>query len=467
MMCAVKITSGPERTQSDRSATTGFGPRHAQAVVTAIVGLAFLAAVHSAKWVAVRPGQTFEDQLLGRAPSDEVLLYGLADFPVLQAVLFAGWGLLLAMMVAAWVRPKWRQGLQAAAVVLGLALTFLTLLIGSDAVDASGFVADLHPHSEFLKGTWLALGGTVALVRAVLILTVVPKPSPAARPIPAQPTPLADTTSPADTAPPADTTAVGEPAPPAGTAPPADTTAVGEPAPLAGTAAGGSAPAVETIAARRPALAGPSSIVIPPSQWTPRPAPIPWWRRPWRVAGAVVAFVAAVAFVGSATWSVIHAQQGRDGDLGPLVVTLPADSTPTTPAAVDDRLDATRIVPLSGDFQSLILAGQLSNTVEHAAGAAWTRPDSATVTVTLLQFDSRSSAAAFQQSYTELQPPGIGPGDSVPDVPGALAFTDLGHAEVRAIAHRDETVMLVTMAGGPSDAITTVESVIREQYGRL
>ncbi|WP_319460217.1 hypothetical protein [Micromonospora sp. RTP1Z1] len=401
----MKITSGPERTPSGRSATAALGRRHAQAAATAIVGLIVLAAAHSVPWVAVRP-----------APSDEVRTYALTDFPGSRTSLYVGWVLLLAMLVAAWVRPQWRPGTRLVAWVLSVALTLLTFLPGSEAMDARGFPEAHSPHSEFLTGTWVALAGMLALARAVSTLTAAPQPPTPASPIPAEPAPVA-----------------------------------------------------ETIATEPPAPAGPTSIFAPSPHWTARPALVPWWRRPWRVAGVVAACVAAAALVGTVAWYAIHARVDRDGDLGALVVTLPADSTPTTPAAVDDRVDTTRIVPLSEDFRSMMLAVEVRNTVQHAAGAAWTRPDSATVTVTLLQFDSASTAEEFQQSYADLQPPGRGPGDlvQIPDVPGAMAFTNNGQAEVRAIAHRDEIVVLVTMAGVPPDAVTAVETLVREQYGRL
>jgi hypothetical protein len=228
------------------------------------------------------------------------------------------------------------------------------------------------------------------------------------------------------------------------------------------------APVAETIAVDSPAPAGPASIFTPGPHWTARPAPVPWWRRPWRLVG-VVAGVGGAALVGTVVWYAAHARVDPDGDLGALVVAGPADSTPTTPVAVNDRVDITRILPLGGDFRSLMLAAEVRNTVQHAAGAAWTRPDSASVTVTLLQFDSASAADQFQQSYVDLQSPTRGPGDlvEIPDVPGATAFTGEGQAEVRAVAHRAEIVVLVTMAGGPPDAVTTVESLVREQYGRL
>ncbi|MEU1685283.1 hypothetical protein [Micromonospora sp. NPDC005707] len=411
----MKIIPGPERTPSGRSATVALGRRHAQAAATAIVGLVVLATAHSAPWLAVRPGQSTEDLMLGRAPSDEVRTYALTDFPGSRASLYAGWALLLAMLVAAWVRPQWRTGTRLAAWLLGVALTLLTFLPGSDAVDASGFPQADRPHSEFLTGTWLALAGTLMLAAAVSTLTAAPAPPAAAHPTPAE-----------------------------------------------------SAPGTESIAVDRPDPAGPAPVFAPDPHRAARPAPVPWWRRPWPVIG-LAASVAGAAVVGTVVWYAVHARVDPDRDLGALVVAGPADSTPTTPAAVDDRVDITRIVPLGEDFRSLVLVAAVRSTVLHAAGAAWTRPDSTSVTVTLLQFDSVSAADQFQQSYVSLQPAARGLGDlaEIRDVPGAMTFTGEGQTEVRAVAHRDEIVVLVTVAGGPPDAATTVESLVREQYGRL
>jgi len=60
-------------------------------------------------------------------------------------------------------------------------------------------------------------------------------------------------------------------------------------------------------------------------------------------------------------------------------------------------------------------------------------------------------------------------GADLPDVPGAEAFSgeERGRAEVNAVAHRDEVVVLVSATGGPADINATVNGLIRAQYDRL
>ena len=60
-------------------------------------------------------------------------------------------------------------------------------------------------------------------------------------------------------------------------------------------------------------------------------------------------------------------------------------------------------------------------------------------------------------------------GAGLPDVPGAEAFSgeERGRAEVSAVAHRDEVVVLVSATGGPADINATVNGLIRAQYDRL
>ncbi|SCE66106.1 hypothetical protein GA0070607_0081 [Micromonospora coriariae] len=79
----------------------------------------------------------------------------MTDFPGSRTSLHVGWVLLLAMLVAAWVGPSWRPGTRLVAWVLDVGLTLLTFLP---------------------TGTWLALAGTLALVRAVSTLTGAPPP---------------------------------------------------------------------------------------------------------------------------------------------------------------------------------------------------------------------------------------------------------------------------------------------------
>ncbi|MBM0238128.1 hypothetical protein JNW88_14970 [Micromonospora sp. ATA32] len=126
----MKITSGPQGASSGPSPTVALGRHHARAATTAIIGLIVLASAHSMPWVAVRPGQSIDDLLLGRAPSPEVRTYALADLPGFRTSLYVGWVLLLALLVMAWARPQWRHGVRVAASVLSVALAILTFLPG-------------------------------------------------------------------------------------------------------------------------------------------------------------------------------------------------------------------------------------------------------------------------------------------------------------------------------------------------
>lgn len=419
MMCAVKITSGPAQTTSDAPAS-GFDRRRAQAAASAIVGLIMLVIAHSMSWVSIRPGQTIDDRLLGRAPSTEVRTYALSDLPAARTSLYVGWILLAALLAVAWARPQWHRGVRVSAWVLTLAVALLTFVPGGAALRASGFREADGPDTDFRSGTWLALLGMLLVVSAISSLTASPRPSTPAGPAPVDPTPTAD-----------------------------------------------------TVAADPPAPAGPTPIVVPRPGWALGPASPPWWRRPWPVTGVVAGAVAAAALIGAVAWQVAHppaARPGHGGDLDTVVVTSPADATPATPAAVDNRVDTARILPVGGDLRALMLAAEV-RTVRHAAGVAWTRPDTATVTVTLLQFESAKVAEQFQQSYVELERDVVGPGGvvEIPDVPGATAFTGAGQggAEVDAIARRAEIIVLVGADGGPPDIIANVESLVREQYARL
>ncbi|SCE93879.1 hypothetical protein GA0070214_103434 [Micromonospora chaiyaphumensis] len=378
-----------------------------------------LAAVHSMPWVAVRPGQSIADRLSGLAPSAEVRTFALADLPGARSPLYVGWALLLSLLVVAWLRPEWRRSVRVGTAVLSLALTFLTFLPGGAAVRASGFREADGPSTDFLAGTWLALVGMLLVASGVSTLAASPKPSTPPEPTPVRPT-----------------------------------------------------PAAVTVAADSTAPADPTPIFVPPPGWAarPRPAAVPWWRRPWLVTGVVAACVAGAVLVGALVWHVAaHPPATRRGELAALVVARPADSAPARPAAVDDRVNVPQLLPPGGP-DALILAAQLLD-VRHAAGAAWTRPDTASVTVTLLQFDSREQADQFQQSYAEFERRARGRGGEVgiPDVPGATAFTGegQGQAEVDAVAHRDDIVVLISADGGPPDTIAVVESLVREQYNRL
>ncbi|MFJ8582891.1 hypothetical protein [Micromonospora sp. NPDC093277] len=102
----MKITSGPKQLTSGPSAPAGLGRRRVQAAATATVGLIMLADVHFMPWVAVRPGQSIADRLLGLAPSAEVRTFALTDLPGARSSLYVGWALLLSLLVVAWVRPE-------------------------------------------------------------------------------------------------------------------------------------------------------------------------------------------------------------------------------------------------------------------------------------------------------------------------------------------------------------------------
>jgi hypothetical protein len=152
------------------------------------------------------------------------------------------------------------------------------------------------------------------------------------------------------------------------------------------------------------------------------------------VAGSV-----AAAVVGAVVWQVAHPPANPHGDLAALLVARPADSARATPAAVGDRVNITRILPLDGDMRALMLVAQVHNNVRHAAGAAWTRPDAASVTVTLLQFDAAEVAdrrtAGHRHRRRDAGPRAVRPalshprpshradGRSVTDLPGTPGTT--------------------------------------------
>jgi hypothetical protein len=418
MMCAVQITSGPDRSTSGSSASAPLDRRHAHAAIAAVVGVVLLAGAGSLPWVAVRPGQSGADRLFGVAPSTEVRTYTLTDLPGTARSLYVGWGLLLALVVVAWMRPSWRRGVRVAAAVLTVALAFLTFLPGGAAVRANGFPQAGGPDTEFLAGTWLALLGMSLMAGA------------------------------------ASTLAATRPAAPPGTP------ALAHPA-----------PAVESGAVDPSPPGGPVPIAASGGRWSVRPVADPWWHRRGLVAGVAAGAVAALALVGAVLWQLAHPPVDPHADLPALVVARPVDSTPATAAAVDDRVTIGRIVPFSGgDMRAVLLAAEVRDGVRHAAGVAWNRP-AASVTVTLLQFDSATAADHFQQSYDDLRrhAPGFGEVVEIPDVPGATAYPGQGEegTEVDAVAHRGEIVVLVTAAGGAAGAVTVAETALREQYDRL
>ncbi|GGO13299.1 hypothetical protein [Micromonospora parathelypteridis] len=400
----MKITSAPQRA-ADTSR------RHVKAAVLAVVGLAALLWAWSMSWVAVRPGQAVVDRLLGNRPSTEVRTFALADLAGYWQPLCVGWGALLVLLVVAWLRPPWRFGLRLAAMLLGVVLAVGTFLPGTAAIDVSGFPLKDNPGTELLGGVWLGLLGVVLLTRAV---TTLPELStPAAPEVP--------------------------PAPPA-------------------------VPADEPIATDPQTAPDSTPFVWQGSRRDARSA-APWWRRPGPIVG-VLAVLGVATILGVVTWRAIHSADEQPAALGALVVVAPADSAPTAPAAADDRVDLGRILPLSPDRANL-LAEQTGDDVVHVAGTAWTRPDDAAVSITLVQFSSSASADQFQRSYSDLRQATPGEATPLADVPGAAVFVGAERAGVWAVAGRADVVVIVSVVGGPSETVPVAESLLREQYDRL
>ncbi|GAA4573312.1 hypothetical protein GCM10023176_38050 [Micromonospora coerulea] len=421
MMSTVKITSGSEHLSSGRPGTDELGKGRAKAVATMLFGLVVVVNAHFMPWVVAKPGQDVIDRLLGGAPTAEVKTYALTDLPGIQAFLYAGWVLLLSLLVAAWVRPEWRRDVRIGARLLMLALMLaLTMFAPGAAIDVSGFPIGDGPSTDFLAGTYLALFGTMLLAIGASALPASPQSSAPPTPAPVRPTP--------------------------------DAEAVG---------AGSSAPAAPIT---------PFPALMLGQSWSARPARVPWWRQPWPVTGVVVGTLTVAILVGTFAWQATHRPANRHRDLAALLVASPADSTPAQPAAADDRVNTSRLLPLT-DFRALMLAEQLRDDVQHSAGTAWTRPDHALVQVTLLQFDSPLVADQFRRSYVDIEGAVRSTinGVDLPDVPGAVVFSgdEQGRVEVNAIAHRDDVVVLVSANGGPSDINATVNALVREQYDRL
>ncbi|MEU4470679.1 hypothetical protein [Micromonospora sp. NPDC023888] len=400
----MKITSTPQGT-ADTSR------RHVKAAVQAVVGLAALLWAWSISWVAVRPGQTVVDRLLGLRPPTEVRTLALTDLAGYWQPLCVGWVALLVLLVVAWLRPPWRFGLRLAAMLLGVVLAVGTLLPGTAAVDVSGFPLKGNPSTDLLGGVWLGLFGVVLLMRAV---TTLPELS----------TPAAPEVRPAPTA----------------------------------------VPAEEPIATDPPAAPDSTPFVWQSSRRIAQSA-APWWRRPAPIVG-VLAVLGVAILLGTVTWRAINSVDRQPADLGALVVVAPADSAPAAPAVADDRVDLGRILPLS-EARANLLADQTGDDVVHVAGTAWTRPDDAAVAITLVQFSSSASADQFQRSYADLRQATPGEATPLAGVPGSAVFVAAERAGVWAVAGRAEIVVIVSVVGGPSETVPVVESLLREQYDRL
>ncbi|MBM7491432.1 hypothetical protein JOD64_002654 [Micromonospora luteifusca] len=401
----MKITSAPQGV-ADTSR------RHIKAAVLAVAGLAALLWAWSMSWVAVRPGQAVVDRLLGHRPPTEVRTFALTDLAGYWQPLCVGWGALLVLLVVAWLRPPWRFGLRLAAMLLGVVLAVGTLLPGTAAIDVSGFPLQANPSTEFLGGVWLGLLGVALLMRAV---TTLPELSTPAAP----------------------------------EAPPA-------------------LPADEPIATDPSAAPDSTPFVWQGSRRNARSA-APWWRRPGPIVG-VLTVLGVATILGVVTWRAIHSVDDsvdeQPAELGALVVVAPPDSAPTAPAAADDRVDLGRILPLS-PARANLLAEQAGDDVVHVAGTAWTRPDDAAVSITLVQFSSSASADQFQRSYADLRQATPGEATPLADVPGAAVFVGAERAGVWAVAGRAKVVVIVSVVGGPSETVPVVESLLRNQYDRL
>ncbi|MEU4675522.1 hypothetical protein [Micromonospora sp. NPDC023737] len=426
--------------------------RHVRSAILALVGLAAFGYAHTLPWIAVRPGQDLEERLLGLAPSDEVRTYALTDLPGSQVALYLGWLALSAVLVLAWVRPQWRDALRIAAGVSALAVAALTFLPSGAAVDASGFPRADRPDSTYLAGTWLALSAMGLLSRAAL--SALPRPDSAG----------ADSTA----------AAHDESRAPESGRPAEPESAASGPAP-AGTTGGHDA--------------DPIPLFVASSDWA-RQRPTSR-RRPWMVGGAALGVVAVALVATVLAWprpdgpgdggaaerpehgSVAAAEPGDDSSgLAALLVAAPDDATPGPAPVRNDKLDSTRIMTLDEPAALLILT-QLSN-VRHAAGKAWTAPNSASMMVVLLQFGTPELAEGFQSSYADMERSSRTPDSEVPlaSVPGAAAYvgtTGNGAVlpEVHAVARHDDIVVLVTAGGGASDDATSAEALLRSQYERL
>ncbi|TDC37594.1 hypothetical protein E1211_09835 [Micromonospora sp. 15K316] len=154
-------------------------PQRVRSATLALAGLAAFGNAHTLPWILVRPGQDLDERLLGITPSEAPQTYALADLPGSRIALYLGWLALLAVLVLAWVRPQWRDGLRLACLAATLAGAALTFLPSGAAMDASGFPRADWPTSTYLTGTWLALSGLLLLSGAALAM--LPRPSGTAK----------------------------------------------------------------------------------------------------------------------------------------------------------------------------------------------------------------------------------------------------------------------------------------------
>ncbi|MEV4762511.1 hypothetical protein AB0J89_07715 [Micromonospora chokoriensis] len=203
----------------------------------------------------------------------------------------------------------------------------------------------------------------------------------------------------------------------------------------------------------------------------------PWWHRLVLIVSLVAGGLAGLALAPAAPFLSLIALGALKGDrmlveprpdLGALVVAGPADSTPAVPVAANDTVDFDRLLP-GADTQHLLLTPQVRADLRHAAGVAWTQPDTTAVTVTLLEFASKQVAVEFSRSYIELQ---LASHDTVTiggDGP-AMAFLEAEASAISAVEIADE-VLIFVRADSPADrlpdTVVAVESLLHEQRDRL
>ncbi|MFD0787799.1 hypothetical protein ACFQZ8_28165, partial [Micromonospora azadirachtae] len=169
------------------------------------------------------------------------------------------------------------------------------------------------------------------------------------------------------------------------------------------------------------------------------------------------------------------AETGEDSSgLAALLVRAPDDAAPDPAPVRQDKFDASRIMTMDEPAAMFVLL-QLAD-VRHAAGRAWTTPNSASMMVVLLQFGTPQRAEEFQTTYANMERlrRRRTPNMEVPlaSVPGAAAYVGTAGnravlPEVRAVARHDDIVVLVTAGGAASDDTAVVEALLRSQYERL
>ncbi|RKN14955.1 hypothetical protein D7147_27140 [Micromonospora musae] len=461
-------------------------PRRVRSAALALAGLATFGNSHTLPWILVRPGQDLDERLLGIVPSEAPQTYALADLPGSRIALYLGWLALLAVLVLAWVRPQWRDGLRLACLAATLAGAALTFLPSGAAVDASGFPRADRPTSTYLSGTWLALSGLLLLSGAALAM--LSRPSGTAAPsAPAGTSGEAGTAGGAGTSGEAGTSGgagtSGEagtsgPAPDESRAPVAEhpgepRTTAHDPVPAGATADLDAEPAplfrpALARASRRTARRRPSAVVAAAlgAVALAAVATVLAWPRPDRPGDRSAADRVEIATIeGAGTGD-------ASGGLAALLVTAPDDATPILAPVRDDKVDITRIVSLDEPGAMLIFPRLLD--VRHTAGTAWTQPNSESMMVVLFQFDTSELAEDFRTSYATMERYRRRPGSAVAlaSVPDAAAFVGTRGdgavpPDVHAVARHDDIVVLVTAGGGASDDVTGAEALLRRQYQRL